>query len=242
MNFRGPWSSSTGYAANDAVTLAGSTYLAQASNTASQPDLYPQAWAVLAQAGAAGPTGATGNAATLEIGTVTTSAPGSLPVITNSGTSSAAVLNFTIPQGATGAQGTGGGGGGGGTSGIPFASVYHAVSNAFVFYSVNNSNSSTTEIGTAQLPASVLTWVPTGCTATALQVWSQQQQPVTVKLRVGTPGNMVDTALSCSASSGGGGSCPATGSVAIGAGSFVDLNITGANVNAAGVWTALACN
>ena len=242
MNFRGPWSAITGYAAKDAVTFGGSTYLAEASNTASQPDLYPQAWTMLAQAGGPGPTGATGDAATLQIGTVTTGAQGSQPVVTNSGTSSAAILNFTIPQGATGTQGTGGGGGGGGTSGIPFASVYHAVSNAFVYFSVNSANSSATEIGTAQEPAGVLTWVPTGCTATALYVWSQQQQTITVTLRAGTPGNMVDTSLACSASYGGGGSCPATGSVAIAAGNFVDLSISGANVNAAGVWTALACN
>jgi len=49
--------------------------------------------------------GGSGTAGTISIGTVTTGAAGSSVQITNSGTSSAAVLNFTIPQGATGATG-----------------------------------------------------------------------------------------------------------------------------------------
>ena len=59
-------------------------------------------------------------------------------------------------------------------------------------------------------------------------------------VRQGTPGAMADTGLGCSAASGG--SCTATGSVAVGAGNFVDLSISGASGTAAGVWTALACN
>jgi hypothetical protein len=50
---------------------------------------------------------------------------------------------------------------------------------------------------------------------------------------------MQDTALFCSPSAG---SCPALGSVAIPAGSFVDLHITGASGTVAGVWTSLTCN
>jgi hypothetical protein len=64
--------------------------------------------------GAAGPqgltgaTGATGAAATVSIGSVTTGNAGTSVSITNSGTSTAAILNFTIPRGNTGAAGTGG--------------------------------------------------------------------------------------------------------------------------------------
>lgn len=58
--------------------------------------------------GAQGPQGVPGSAATIEIGTVTTAPAGSDAAVTNSGTSSAAVLNFTIPQGATGPQGPAG--------------------------------------------------------------------------------------------------------------------------------------
>lgn len=49
--------------------------------------------------------GSAGAAATISVGTVTTGSPGSDAVITNSGTTSAAVFNFTIPRGDTGPQG-----------------------------------------------------------------------------------------------------------------------------------------
>lgn len=66
--------------------------------------------------GSTGPQGATGNtgaqgpagtAATVSVGTVTTGAPGTSVAITNAGTTSAAVFNFTIPRGDTGAAGAG---------------------------------------------------------------------------------------------------------------------------------------
>ncbi|MDP9038024.1 MAG: hypothetical protein M3O02_01965, partial [Acidobacteriota bacterium] len=232
LNFRSAWASGVGYAVNDAVTFGGSTYLAQSANSNSEPDLYPQLWAVLAATGAAGPTGPTGSAATVAVGSVTTGAAGSQATVTNSGTSSAAVLNFVIPQGAAG---TGGGGGGTGTaSGVSAASLYHAVSFNSTYYSVNSANASASE------GASVLTWVPTACTATTLSVFSQQTNTITVTLRSGLPGNMADSALSCSVSNGS--SCKVTGSVSVTAGSFVDLSITGANGTASAVWTSVACN
>ena len=49
--------------------------------------------------------GPPGAAATVTVGTVTTGQPGTDAIVTNSGTESAAVLNFTIPIGATGAAG-----------------------------------------------------------------------------------------------------------------------------------------
>jgi hypothetical protein len=59
-------------------------------------------WQVLASKGdpgADGVDGANGAAGTISGGTVTTGAAGSSASVTNSGTSSAAVLNFTIPRG-----------------------------------------------------------------------------------------------------------------------------------------------
>jgi hypothetical protein len=187
---------------------------------------------VLAAQGSAGPTGPAGAAASVSVGTVTTGAVGTQATVTNSGTASAAVLNFTIPQGAPGANGTGGSGGG--MSGIPFASMYHAVSFSSNYYSVNNSNSSASE------GQSVLTWVPAGCTATTLTVFSEQSSSIVVTLRQGSPLNTVNTPLACTAVTGG--SCTATGSVSVAAGSFVDLYITGESGVAAGVWTAVSCN
>lgn len=55
-------------------------------------------------AGATGAKGDTGTGATVAIGTVTTGAAGSSATVTNVGTSSAAVLNITIPRGNTGAS------------------------------------------------------------------------------------------------------------------------------------------
>jgi hypothetical protein len=69
---------------------------------------------------------------------------------------------------------------------------------------------------------------------------SQQPNSITVTLRTGTPGNLANTALACTASPGS--SCTDTDSVTVPAGSFVDLAIAGASGTAAGVWTALTCN
>lgn len=66
--------------------------------------------------GEPGTNGLDGAAATVAIGTVTTGEPGTQVQVTNSGTESAAVLNFTIPRGDTGAAGAG--------TGDMLASVY----------------------------------------------------------------------------------------------------------------------
>lgn len=55
--------------------------------------------------GTQGPPGPPGDAATVQVGTTTTGPAGTSASVTNSGTSSAAVLNFTIPQGAQGPEG-----------------------------------------------------------------------------------------------------------------------------------------
>ena len=55
--------------------------------------------------GERGPQGATGAAATIKVGTVSTGNPGTDAAVVNAGTANAAVFNFTIPRGATGAIG-----------------------------------------------------------------------------------------------------------------------------------------
>lgn len=55
--------------------------------------------------GVQGAQGPAGNAATITIGNVTTSAPGTSATVTNRGTSSAAVLDFVLPKGKDGADG-----------------------------------------------------------------------------------------------------------------------------------------
>ena len=230
MNFRGQWSPSTYYSVNDAVSFDGSTFLARSAGSNQEPDLYPAVWTVVAQAGSQGPTGPAGTPATLSIGTVSTLAAGSAATVTNSGTAQNAILNFGIPQGATGPAGTGGSS----TGPANFAAMYHPVNFNNYFYALNSPNASTSESD------SVLAWIPQACTATELDVKSNQTGNITITLRLGTSGsNMQDTALTCTPSTG---SCPALGAVSIPAGSFVDLHITGASSTVAGVWTSLTCN
>ena len=230
MNFRGQWSSSAFYSVNDAVSFDGSTYLALASGSNQQPDQNAQAWTVIAQAGSQGPTGPAGAAATVSIGTVSTLPPGSAATVTSSGSAQNAILNFGIPQGATGPAGTGGSS----TGPANFAAMYHPASFNNIYYALNSPNASTTESD------SVLAWIPQACTATELDVRSNQSGAITVTLRLGaSASNMQDTVLSCTPSAA---SCPALGSVAIPAGSFVDLRIDHSSGTVAGVWTSLTCN
>jgi collagen type VII alpha len=234
MNFRGMWSIGNNYALNDAVTYGGSTYLAQSPGANFEPDLYSSYWTVIAQAGGSGSAGATGAAATMSVGTVTTLAAGSPATVTNGGSSQAAVLNFGIPQGATGATGSGGGG----TSSGNFAAVYHSVSDLTTYYSVNLPNASANETSTG-MTTGVLAWVPAGCSATQLNVYSQQSNTITVTLRVGTPGSMSASTLTASVSSNS--YTTSTGTITVTAGQFIDYEITGASGTGAGVWTALTC-
>ena len=115
-----------------------------------------------------------------------------------------------------------------------FAAMYHAVSYNTFFYAVNSPNASATETS-----GSVLAWIPQACTATELDVYSQQSGAITVTLRAGTPGAMQNTALSCSPATNA--SCTATAAVAIPAGSFLDYQVSAASGSTAGVWTSLQC-
>ena len=74
-------------------------------DTGPQGDVGPQG-----PQGKQGATGAAGVAATIKVGTVTTGAAGTAAKVVNSGTTSAAVLDFTIPQGARGEKGEQGAG------------------------------------------------------------------------------------------------------------------------------------
>jgi collagen type VII alpha len=228
MTFMGVWSATVHYSVNDGVTFGGTTYMALASGSNQEPDLNPQAWAVLAAAGASGATGAQGSAATVAVGTVTTLAAGLPATVSNSGTAAAAVLNFGIPQGVAGT------GGSSGTSSGNFAAMYHGVSFNTLDYGVNSPNASASETTGA-----VLAWVPLGCTATRLDVYSQQSGAITVTLRAGGAGAITDTALACSPATNG--SCSVLGSVSIAAGEFVDFRVDAASGTVAGVWTALQC-
>ena len=68
-------------------------------------------------AGASGSGSGSGTSATVAVGTTTTGAAGSAASVTNSGSNSAAVFNFTVPAGVNGTNGTNGTPGTNGTNG-----------------------------------------------------------------------------------------------------------------------------
>lgn len=93
--------------------------------------------------GEKGATGAQGAAATIAVGTTTTGAEGTNASVTNSGTSSAAVFDFTIPRGATGATGATGPAGADGADGFsPIATVTQEGLNAEI--SITDKDGTTT--------------------------------------------------------------------------------------------------
>lgn len=104
---QGDWNSATTYAKFDDVQVAGvgSFYSLVDANLNHAPASSPTQWRQYSTDGAPGVDGNDGAAATVAVGTVTTVAAGSDATVVNAGTSSAAVLNFEIPQGDQGIQG-----------------------------------------------------------------------------------------------------------------------------------------
>lgn len=90
-----------------------------------------------------GQDGADGQAATVSVGTTTTGAAGTNASVVNSGTSSAAILDFTIPRGADGAAGRDGVDGTDGSDGFsPIATVSQTASGATI--SITDAQGTTT--------------------------------------------------------------------------------------------------
>lgn len=121
---RGEWEPGT-FVENDLVTHEGSAFFTLEETTAEPPSA---PWQLLVEKGDAGPAGADstvpgppGSAATVAVGTVSTGSPGSDAEVENSGSSSAAVLDFTIPRGDKGEQGEPGTPGSPGSPGAPGA-------------------------------------------------------------------------------------------------------------------------
>ena len=127
IEWQGTWDTGTDYVNNDAVFHNGASWFAAgdppSGDEPTESSLY---WFPLALQGATGPqgiqgiqgiqgetgpqgeqgiqgeTGPQGDAATIAVGTVTTGAPADPVVVTNVGTSGAAIFDFTIPKGETG--------------------------------------------------------------------------------------------------------------------------------------------
>lgn len=87
----------------DTTIAAANTAITNANNAAdAATDIKDEVEQKLADGDFDGPQGPTGDAATITVGSVTTGAPGTAAQVVNTGTSSEAVLQFTIPRGATG--------------------------------------------------------------------------------------------------------------------------------------------
>ena len=127
ITWQGEWSALTDYVNNDAVFYNGTSWFASGDPTVGEePTELATHWYPLALQGATGATGPQGiqgiqgiqgeqgiqgiqgetgpqgDAATITVGTVTTGAPTDPVVVTNVGTSGAAIFDFTIPKGDTG--------------------------------------------------------------------------------------------------------------------------------------------
>jgi hypothetical protein len=126
--------------------------------------------------GTNGSNGTNGTSATVAIGTVTTGAAGSSATVANVGTSSAAVLNISIPKGDTGAKGDKGdkgdpgtpGTGGGGLSGIVDVQSLGAVG--------NGTHDDTAAILAARDSGAAVVWFGPGTYLTDDIVWDKEVQ------------------------------------------------------------------
>ena len=109
----GDWNANTAYKTLNIVSHEGYSYAANLNSTGVEP---PNAtyWTLIGSKGdqgtqgppgSQGEPGTPGQAATIQIGQVTTGEPGTSASVENTGTENAAVLKFTIPRGETGAQG-----------------------------------------------------------------------------------------------------------------------------------------
>lgn len=97
ITWQGQWVNSTDYVNNDAVFHNGASWFASGDPAlAEEPTELSTHWYPLALQGIQG---IQGDAATIAVGTVTTGAPADPVVVTNVGTSGAAIFDFTIPKG-----------------------------------------------------------------------------------------------------------------------------------------------
>lgn len=108
--------------------------------------------------GAPGAPGPAGASATVNVGTTTTGIAGTNAAVTNSGTTSAAVFNFTIPRGPIGLQGAAGAAGPQGPPGV-ISTTLQSVGTYYMLYTAGIPLSGPFAGSTWGLPG---TWQPCG--------------------------------------------------------------------------------
>ena len=131
--------------------------------------------------GYTGSAGGGGVAATISIGTVAAGAPGSTPIVTNSGTSNAATLNFTIPTGYSGSAGPAGTASGGGA--YSFTVTFNGASQVDTVTNLPSGWSCPTKSANSIQIAHTVGKPPVGFSVSGLQTTSG----TTVNLRMGPP-------------------------------------------------------
>lgn len=104
----GNYQNNTAYPAGSAVAYSGFAFLARVDVPSSNvtPPVDGATWMVLPPAGPAGGKGDAGLSGTVTVGTVMTVGPTAPATVTNRGTSTAAILDFQIPQGEQGDPGS----------------------------------------------------------------------------------------------------------------------------------------
>lgn len=157
-------------------------YQPEAPGTANEGDIWIDSNDdTVTATGPQGAAGTNGTSATISVGTTTTGAAGTDASVTNSGTSSAAVFNFTIPQGATGATGATGPAGPAGTSAVYTLSINQqtgtsytlVLSDADKLIEMNNASANTVTI-----PLDSTVNFPTGQQIYVMQTGAGQTQIV----------------------------------------------------------------
>ena len=192
--------------------------------------------------GPQGDSGPAGQAATIAVGTVTTGAAGTSASVTNVGSNSAAVFEFTIPQGQTGASG-GSSATGGSPAGIPYSVSGFLVSNAQQFYYGLNSETGLPE-------ALYLPIAPTACKP-SMTIWSYVPQGETwtvseVTTSTSQTWSLGSSVISCSTGASNGSTaqeCSTTASGTVSAGTVLVVTASPATASAiAGFIKAFSCN
>ena len=213
--------------------------------------------------GPAGSTGAAGSAATVAVGTTLTVSAGTSANVTNSGTTSAAVFNFTIPLGATGATGpagpagptgaTGATGATGsmgatGSTGSTGATGAAGVSGGTFLtphtpLSTTASLSLTTNfISTTADAIATLTYFGTACSLTTFTGYSTVaigSGQLTVRSATSPNGTFSGTGVSCTGSANAAFTCSGL-PLPVAAGTFLDFGYS-AGAAANGIFTHVVC-
>ncbi len=178
--FMGNWASGTTYAVGDAVYCAacstnGSSYIAMKANTSADPSTDVSGnWSLLAMMGATGAPGApgapgnqgiqgpAGTSTAVSVGTTTTGALGSSASVSNGGTASNVVLDFTIP----------------GTGGFTWVANFANASDTAINYMPPVGQNSVGPTGdnatTQETPGAGDVYVPASCTVSGLYVRAEE--------------------------------------------------------------------